>query len=264
MRAGWNPGKRNRNVGTKAHGHGEDNKLVIPESRHQLVRYWERLTSYVLVKRQIGNKEQLFFVEPTLPRQFYPCSIDDICAVLEGCDEDDLKSFDFIVFRQPTTKQRVLAHVWGRAVFAIDIDQFWGSAIIIESQSVDGIKWGKSLTPEDAKELRRLRSDGHEVTVGRRAILISPTSMSLRNTVLYRTLLHEIGHHLDYSRTELEAWAQKTTLLKEDYAHGYAEEQANKMRLAGVIPFPSKLDAESLAKDNLKQEWFAPESSSSI
>ncbi|KAF0814961.1 hypothetical protein IGB42_00037 [Andreprevotia sp. IGB-42] len=32
MRAGWNPTRRNRHIGTGAQGHGQDNKLVIPQS----------------------------------------------------------------------------------------------------------------------------------------------------------------------------------------------------------------------------------------
>ena len=30
MRRGWNPVRRNRNIGTAAPGHGENNRLVIP------------------------------------------------------------------------------------------------------------------------------------------------------------------------------------------------------------------------------------------
>src|SRR4051794_40946687 len=106
MRSGWNPTRRNRNVGTKAHGHGSNNRLVIPEPWHEPKAFYERLSSFVVVTRKVGLRDLMFFVEPTRPGWFYPCSVDDTCRVLSGCNAEDLSSFDFIVMRQPTRKQR--------------------------------------------------------------------------------------------------------------------------------------------------------------
>ncbi len=48
-RPGWNPTRRNRNLGTAKAGHGLDNRLVIPASRNDPRRYWERLRDPVSV-----------------------------------------------------------------------------------------------------------------------------------------------------------------------------------------------------------------------
>ncbi len=137
MRQGWNPTRRNRKIGTKAQGHGLDNRLVIPSSWHNLQSYWEDLSSYVTVKRKIGEKEQVFIVEPTNKGWFYPCTIDDMTMLLQHCTQADLESFDLIIMRQPTRKQKVLSSVWGRARFWASISKHHeGSAIIIESLSL--------------------------------------------------------------------------------------------------------------------------------
>ncbi|MDJ0797430.1 MAG: hypothetical protein QNJ51_11470 [Calothrix sp. MO_167.B12] len=47
------------------------------------------------------------------------------------------------------------------------------------------------------KELERLREDGHRTATDKRHYLISSTLDSIRNTQLYRTLHHEIGHYVD-------------------------------------------------------------------
>ena len=256
MRPGWNPVRRNRNIGTKAQGHGANNRMVIPESWHELKRYWENLSSYVLVRRLIGTKEQLFFVEPTKDGWFYPGTIDDLTVVLGACDRNALESFDFIVMRQPTRKERLLCPVWGRAAFVFDIGNHHGSAIVIEAQSLGSYCWEKSLTPERSRELERIRSDGHPITIARRDIEISPTATSLRATILYRTLLHEIGHRLDYRRSTGEEWDGKTRAQKEDFAHRYAHETRVALTANGRIPFDIIADDVSFESDGVKREWF--------
>ncbi|NJS36307.1 MAG: hypothetical protein HC765_07555 [Brachymonas sp.] len=188
MRPGWNPTKRNRKIGTKAQGHGQDNRLVIPQSWHTPHCFWENLSSYVTVRRQIGNKEQLFFVEP--PRNanwIYPCAIDDLCHLLSLSSPILKKAFDFIVLRQPTRKQDLLRSVWGRALYEFDLGKLSGSAVILEAKTIQPYTWSRSLDIEAAKELERLKNDGHEVVLGKRDITIRPSNQSLRNTVLYRT-----------------------------------------------------------------------------
>jgi len=105
MRPGWNPVRRNRNMGTARRGHGENNQMVIPESWHRSQRFWENLGACVAVRRLIGAKIQVFLVEPPQVNWFYPCSIDDMAKLLAHFPAEDLLSFDFIVLRQPTRKQ---------------------------------------------------------------------------------------------------------------------------------------------------------------
>jgi hypothetical protein len=42
-RAGWNPTRRNRNIGTAKSGHGLDNSLVIPSPRYESWVFWQNL-----------------------------------------------------------------------------------------------------------------------------------------------------------------------------------------------------------------------------
>lgn len=257
MRPGWNPTRRNKHVGTKAHGHGSDNAFVIPESWHEANCYFEKLSSYVLVTRTIGARELRFFVEPTRPDWFYPCSVDDICALLSHCSAEVLSAFDFIVLRQPTRKQTILAPVWGRAIFTFDIDQHSGAAIVIEAQSVVPIVWQRrSIDPERARELERLRGDGHSVRDTRRGLEIGVTASSMRNTVLYRTLLHELGHHVDYKRSTGEQWRSKTRTVKEDFAHRYAQELHTQLSHDGHVPFAPIVDEACLLQSGLSRQWF--------
>lgn len=256
MRPGWNPARRNRNVGTKAHGHGANNRLTIPESWHESKCYYEKLDSYTVVHRTVGTHKLRFLVEPTRPDWFYPCTVDDVCAVLSRCSAEVLCAFDFMVMRQPTRKQRILCPVWGRAIFSFDIDQYSGSAIIIEAQDLSPIRWTSSIEPAEARELERLREDGHDVHSTRRGTEIRVRPDSLRNTVLYRTLLHELGHHMDHQRCAVDEWSSKTQAAKEDYAHRYALELKAFLWAQGVLPFAPIMDDESLLEDGLKREWF--------
>jgi hypothetical protein len=150
----------------------------------------------------VGTRLIRFFVEPTRPDWFYPCSIDDICAVLAHCSSDEVLAFDFIVMRQPTRKQRILCPVWGRAIFSFDIDKYSGSAIVIEAQDLSPVEWRSSIDPERKRELDRLRQDEHEIHNTPRGVEIRVTRNSLRNTVLYRTLLHELGHQSGAAKLE--------------------------------------------------------------
>lgn len=256
MRPGWNPARRNRNAGTKAHGHGSDNRLSIPESRHDLKCYWEKLSSYTIVTRFLGVREVRFFVEPTRPDWFYPCTIDDICAVLSRCTADVLDTFDFIVMRQPTRKQRLLCPVWGRAIFVFDMDQHQGRAIVMEAQDLTPIDWSSSVGPARTRELDRLRRDGHSIHRTRRGIQIHVTPTSLRNTMLYRTLFHEMGHHVDHNRSSVAEWEGKNQATKEDYAHRFAQKLYELLAAQGVLPFASIIDEKSLLADGLQREWF--------
>jgi hypothetical protein len=158
--------------------------------------------------------------------------------------------------RQPTCKQRILCRVWGRAIYSFDIDKYSGSAIVIEAQDLSPVEWPNSIGPERVRELDRLRQDGHDVHHTRRGIEIRVTPNSLRNTVLYRTLLHELGHHVDYKRSSKDDWSCKTKAMKEDYAHRYALELKTTLSALRVLPFAPIINDGSLLADGLRREWF--------
>ncbi len=256
MHRAWNPTRRNKNIGTKAHGHGNDNRMVVPEAWGEI--FYEKLTTHVLVRRDIAGREMRFYVEPARADCFYACSVDDICKLLAHCPTEFLSSFDFIVLRQPTRKQRILRPVWGRAIFSFDISQQRGAAIVIEAHNLAGYLWPKSLSQESLRELARLQQDGHCITRTRRAYAISSDANAMRNTILYRTLLHEMGHHVDYRRSTEDEWAGKTKATKEDYAHRFAAQLYAKLEQQGVLPFPPMLDVAAMEKDGLEFSWFCP------
>ncbi|SMC20373.1 hypothetical protein SAMN02745857_00926 [Andreprevotia lacus DSM 23236] len=258
MRSGWNPGRRNRHCGTKAHGHGQDNRMVVPMSWHRDSLYIEQLGPHVSLERDIGTHRMRFLVQPSNRGYFYPCSIDDIVQVLRHCKPEHLQYVDAVVLRQPTRKQSVLVPVWGRAQWLYETTTFSGSAIVLEAQSLAPYPWPANQGPEGQRELQRLRRDGHPVERTRRNIILHPTVASLRNTQLYRTLLHELGHHVDYQRSSSEEWAGKTRSTKEDFAHRYADEAQAAIRALGHIPFAPLQDREAMLTQGLDPAWFSP------
>ncbi len=256
MRPGWNPTRRNRHAGTKAHGN--DNRLTIPESWHDARCYFERLDSCVKLKRDVAGHPIQFLVEPTRPGWFYPCTVDDLCSLLAGVPADDLKAVDLIVLRQPTRKQALLSPVWGRAIFWFETVGFSGPAIVLEAQSGKPYRWARRVHPESARELERLRTDGHGIQRSTRGVTVRPTPTSLRHTVLYRTLLHELGHHVDFRRSTQAEWESKTSSTKEDFAHRYATEKLRLLADSRAVPFSPVLDLAAMKRDQLKPEWFLP------
>ena len=257
MRAGWNPARGNRKVGTKARGHGQDNRLTIPGDWDDLRRFYERLASYVVVKRCVADRELVFLVEPTRPGWFHPCTIDDLCLAMSRIPQQHLATFDLVVLRQPTRKQRVLSAVWGRAISIFEVGEHSGPAIVLEAQDNEPFTWPLSLSPDRSRELERLREDGHAVRRSRRCFEVITTPDTIRNTVLYRTLLHEIGHRVDRSRCSFEEWNGRTSTELEDYAHRYACEAFATLRQAGVAPFAALFDAQGMRQEGLAPEWFA-------
>lgn len=252
----WNPARGNKNAGTKARGHGADNALRIPGFGRSSVRYYERLDSFATLVRQVGGCEIRFFIEPARSNYFHPCTVDDVCALLSHCPEADLKAFNFVVMRQPTRKQRILCPVWGRAVFHFSVQAYGGAAIILEAQTLAPYRWSLSMGPDRDRELERLIQDGHDVRRGKRGYEIHPTAASLRATMLYRTLVHELGHHVDFKRFTADEWAGRTPKDKEDFAHRYASETATALRRIEVLPFDPVINLETLGQDGLQPSWF--------
>lgn len=260
MASGWNPGRRNRHAGTAAHGHGQANAMVIPDTSRGHLAYFEQLGSPVTVHRRINGMPMRFFVQAPQAGFFYPCTVDDICTLLALCPMEDWKTVDFIVLRQPTRKQRMLKPVWGRAIFHFEGVPAPGPAVVLEAQNLEPLTWSRNVSPDDARELDRLRADGHDVRLERRRWCITPTAAALRHTLLYRTLLHEIGHHVDYTNDANTGlpWSRHVHKRKEDFAHRYAHDLFDRLRARGVVPFQWQVDKFALAADGLLQEWFEP------
>ncbi|MEL6460284.1 MAG: hypothetical protein AAFQ91_18850, partial [Cyanobacteria bacterium J06621_15] len=133
------------------------------------------------------------------------------------------------------------------------------------------LKWSKSLTPEGAKELERLREDGHVVVTDKRQHIINSTLDTIRNTQLYRTLPHEIGHYVDYltkveepSKDNFDLWSvlndkyhSRPSQERESFAHRYADEFRKQQISMGKIPFERMFDDSKMRAVGLDPGWFS-------
>jgi hypothetical protein len=259
-RPGWNPVRRNRHIGTALQGHGADNRLVIPESRasdERRVNFYERLGDYRTVQCNVGVRGLPLLVEVPRPGWFYPCTPADISEMLSLLPEEDRRSLDLLILRQPTRKQRILRPVWGRAVFRFEHPRYSGVAIMLEAQSLAPVRWPRALSTEDEQERARLLEDGHTEHLTRRHIEFHYTPDSLRNGLLYRTLPHEVGHIKDCA-WQGDDYRSRPSKEREDSAHRYATETAARLRAKGAIPFPHRFDPDQLLQEGLAPAWFMP------
>ena len=137
------------------------------------------------------------------------------------------------------------------------------------------LKFGKSLSLDDAAELERLRSDGHKLRPGDRNHTIELTLESCRATQLYRTIPHELGHWVDFlEKVErpsaalgpaeqadgyaglLYRYHSRPSREKEHFAHDYAERVRKHLVEIRGIPFNRELDRELLVQDGLRLQDF--------
>jgi hypothetical protein len=252
-----NPTRRSRNIGTAAQGHGANNRLVIPRPKSDRV-YWESVTSFELEKHFVHGNDLLLIREALQPGWFHPCSTSDILRILQNVPAADLASMNCILFRQPTSKQTIMNPSWGRLTYHATVgvpgkpDVYRGPLITLEAcRNPTTLKWSKSLGPDGQKELDRLRNDGHSIEKKARYFQISGDSQAIRNTQLHRTLLHEIGHWVDYlekverpSETEPDSFEQLSDKYfarphaeRESFAHRYSDRLRREIETRGVIPF---------------------------
>lgn len=224
MRSGRDATRRNRNIGTAKQGHGQDNQLVIPTRWYpDWLRHYENLKNYQTTRRVIHGHSLTFLIEETRLDCYHACTVDDIAHILRFVPVADLSGIKLIVLRQPKRKEEILSAVWGRWARNVVIDDYQGIAIFLEAaDSAKPIRWSKSLAPEGQKELERLRTDGHTITETRKYHKILMSLDSIRSTQLYRTLLHEIGHHVDYTH-DPTGFTSRPSAEKEVFAHKYAD-----------------------------------------
>lgn len=253
-----NSTRRNRNIGTAKQGHGKNNSLVIPD-RLDGVHWLERIGDCKVEDRQIAGRSIRFIIEANALNCLHVCTVSDVAHLLRALPQSDWAGLDTFVFRQPTRKQLNLSPAWGRLRYYADVTTSrgkllaQGAAIFLDAIEVDNVMtWGTSLDPDDQQELQRLSLDGHHVERSGRKHHISVTAASARNTQLYRTLLHEIGHWFDWlSKVEEPAsrgedWAaleskyfSRPKAEREAFAHRYGEAQRSRLETDGVIPFHS-------------------------
>ncbi|MEL6162873.1 MAG: hypothetical protein AAFR37_03605 [Cyanobacteria bacterium J06628_3] len=269
---GYNPTRRNRKIGTKSAGYGQDNKLVIPWAWADDRIFYERLVDPVVVEIQVGSVSKHVIIEPTIKEFIHACTVDDIQRLLELIPVEHINDITAFVLRQPKRKEQILSSVWGRLVYSSDVCGFSGPTVYLEAQNFEQpLKWSKSLTPEGAKELERLREDGHVVVTDKRQHIINSTLDTIRNTQLYRTLPHEIGHYVDYltkveepSKDNFDLWSvlndkyhSRPSQERESFAHRYADEFRKQQISMGKIPFERMFDDSKMRAVGLDPGWFS-------
>ena len=269
---GYNPTRRNRNIGTKSAGYGQDNKLVIPWAWADNRIFYERLVDPVVVEIQVGSVSKHVIIEPTIKGFIHACTVDDIQRLLELIPVEHINDITAFVLRQPKRKEQILSSVWGRLIYSSDLCGFSGPTVYLEAQNFEQpLKWSKSLTPEGAKELERLREDGHVVVTDKRQHIINCTLDTIRNTQLYRTLPHEIGHYVDYltkveepSKDNFDLWSvlndkyhSRPSQERESFAHRYADEFRKQQIARGTIPFELMFDDANMRAVGLDPGWFS-------
>ncbi len=259
QRSGFDPTRRNRNIGTVKRGHGQDNCFVVPESWHDRRTLYEKLHDPVVVHRQIDGGDYVFLVEPPRQDRIHCCTVDDaahLISLLPAADRHRVRTF---VFRQPTRKEDRFGAYWGRMIYWGDLGKYSGVVVYLEAQNpAVPLIQSRSQDPAGLKELERLRQDGHEVVRTRRQFEIRSTLETIRNTQLYRTLPHEIGHYVHYLQAlerGIDHWS-RPHLEREDYAHRYADEFRARARRLGWIPFERRLNQHRLSRDGLHPKWF--------
>jgi hypothetical protein len=279
---GRNPTRRNRNIGTARSGHGQNNRLTIPEVGHGGHVFWERIDGASEISRVVSGRVLRFFIQPTRADCVYACTVDDITRLMSYVPSSDWEGLETVVLRQPRRKEQILASVWGRLSYAADLVNrhgdvlYRGPAIIIEAvKPTAPLKFGKSLSLDDMAELERLKWDGHKLRPNDSNHTLEPTLESCRATQLYRTIPHELGHWVDFlEKVEhpsvrfgadeeiagygklLDRYHSRPNSEKERFAHAYAEQLRRHLIASRAIPFDRQLDCEQMTQDRLRLQDF--------
>ncbi len=256
-RAGWDARRRNRRIGTADQGWGADNRMVVPEAWHGLRPAPERFGPHQVVERTIAGASRTFLIQATRPGTDHPCTVEDVAHLLAHVPADDLRGLTLFVLRQPTRKHELLRPVWGRLVFEQAIGRHVGPAVELESLATPAtLLFGRGRGVYDARRLERLVADGHGVERDRHGqVRVAVTRESARATQLHWTLLHEIGHWVDWRRhvvplppqpseaDEQRWWAatgrywRRPWREREEAADRYAARLRSRLHDDGVIPF---------------------------
>lgn len=252
----WRPERRNRKIGTAASGFSKSNNMRIPESwldKDGKARfYYERAELDFVRKVSLNNKTLRVLYEIPRAGFTYGCSPSDVIHLLSKITVRGWEFPELILFRQPTRKQTKHYPVWGRFLYYAEIGGFCGPAVILEAQKVGSrIRWPNKCSLESRAELERLKNDGHCFESCKREQVANLEENAVRNTILYRTILHELGHWVQYQKEVLSSPAQifekentsediyfsKPSPERECFAHRFADDLASDLKLRGLIPF---------------------------
>ena len=251
------PTRRNRNIGTWKQGFKKQNRFDIPchYIRESKV-YWEKLSDYKKIERQINGWKFTFIVEKTKKDWFHACTIEDLEMILQHIPSAYYGDLRTIVLRQPKRTETIFSSVWGRLVFYYEFESTYFPAIILEAvKSGSKFRWSRKIDIDTQKELERLKNDGFEFVETKRSYEIDLTLENVRNTQLYRTLLHEIGHYVQYCENE-EKFDQLPSAEKEVFAHNFADKLKANLEEKSLVPFSRQFFNESFVQNGLNPNDF--------
>ncbi len=260
--------RRNRKIGCKSQGYKRRKSFGIPNPSNDSRCFYEKLNSAVEFEYALNSQRFTVFVEPTAPGWKYFLSVQDIIELLKLIPEADRAGLSVVVFRQPKRKERIFSPVWGRMAYWAEFGRHTGMSVVIEAQPLDyNYRLKKHVGPVFTQELDALRRDGHRVDITSRYIEISCPPEAIRATQLFRTVPHEIGHHLDYQQKVEAAFDRNEGELddlislffarpqqeREAFADRYAEEVMGAFRRHGIVPFPP---LSNRVEAGLNPDWF--------
>lgn len=258
MRAGFNPTRRNRNIGTAKQGHGADNRMKIPVICGYEREWWEQIRTHKVAHGCVLQRDIQFFIEATRGNCIHACTVADICHILSAVPENDWNGLHAFILRQSTRKEWLINPTWGRLAFTASVGQpgrpnlYSGPAIILEAVDPFAVwTWDKSLSPAEARELERLGADGHQVRDCGKYYKITSDATAVRATQLYRTILHEIGHWVDWLQKverpggdprqkfdeRRDLYFARPEAEREMFANRYADRMREKLLSESIIPF---------------------------
>jgi hypothetical protein len=181
-----------------------------------------------------------------------------------------VRYISLVVMRKSTRRQESLSPVWGRLGYWPEICGLEGPGVYVEAQPALAVNNRPlSLNPDQQRELSRLTEDGHVVEKHKRGHKIHSTYSSIRNTQLYRTVPHEVGHYVDYltfkagqgvEHDSEEFWVlyrAKPGKDKEVFAHRYADDFRALMKATGNFPFRQLRDPSKIRLAGMEPDWFA-------
>ncbi|MEO0472089.1 MAG: hypothetical protein AAF206_20845 [Bacteroidota bacterium] len=258
------PTRRNRNIGTAKQGKRRQSWFSIPYNLSKGKIYYEALTHFQKIPLTVSEQRIMLIVERTRQKYVHPCTPSDLLTILQQFPADQLTGIGLIVLRQPKRKEQILSSVWGRYIYAYEFEEAFHAAIVLEAVEEGSVlKWAKKLSVDELKELEALRDDGHHIIQHKRGYHIPLSMETARNTQLYRTLPHEIGHHVHYQsfvqqdvEEPWEAFSRLPSTEKEGFAHQFANRFMEEMKQKNNIPFSRMDDEASLAKWGLDPTDF--------
>ncbi|WP_185289365.1 hypothetical protein [Chryseobacterium lactis] len=141
-------------------------------------------------------------------------------------------------------------------MYSYEFENEYFPAIILDAIDLKKqLIWPRKQTIEDQQEFERLKEDGHIFIESRRCFTAEFKPELIRNTQLYRTLLHEFGHYVHYleiverpgnddedydiKERRMDLYFSLPKSEKEKFAHIYAEKLKNRLISENKIPFTS-------------------------